>query len=84
LTSRNAVSVEKCLCRIEHLAAKPLEKLLPQTNNPWQFQAAAEGERIVRISVVPHCAQLWVMSSRSFDAAPLASLAGWLAANIIL
>jgi hypothetical protein len=33
LTLLNAVSVEKCLCRIEHLVATLLEKLLPQTNN---------------------------------------------------
>jgi hypothetical protein len=32
LTSRNAASAEKCLCKIEHLAATLLEKLLPQTN----------------------------------------------------
>jgi hypothetical protein len=30
----------------------------------------------VRISVMPHCTQLWVMSSRSLDAAPLDN-AGW-------
>jgi hypothetical protein len=33
----NAVSVEKCLCRIEHLSATLFEKLLPQTNEPWQL-----------------------------------------------
>jgi hypothetical protein len=37
---------------------------------PFFGYAAWRCERIVRISVVPHCAQLWVMSSRSPDAAP--------------
>jgi hypothetical protein len=37
LTLLDAVSVEKCLCRIEHLVATLLEKLLPQTNNPKQI-----------------------------------------------
>jgi hypothetical protein len=34
LTLLDAVSVEKCLCRIEHLVATLLEKLLPQDGQP--------------------------------------------------
>ena len=39
-------------------------------------QAALGSSGLVLISVVPHCTQLWVTSSRSFDSAPLASCAG--------
>jgi hypothetical protein len=35
-----------------------------------------ENGRLVLISVVPHCTQLWVISSRSFDSAPLGYRAG--------
>jgi hypothetical protein len=79
-SSRNALSVEECLCRIEHLSQSGSKFI----QRPWQLSAADEGERIVRISVPPHCSQRWMMSSRSFDAAPFASRAGWMAANIIV
>jgi hypothetical protein len=36
----------------------------------------SESDRLVLISVVPHCTQPWVTSSRSFDSAPSLSRAG--------
>jgi hypothetical protein len=35
-----------------------------------------ERVRIVRITVVPHCTQVWVMSSRSSDREPFSNSAG--------
>lgn len=39
-------------------------------------RASSENDRLVLISVAPHCTQVWVMSSRSFESAPLAYRAG--------
>jgi hypothetical protein len=38
--------------------------------------ASPECVRIVRITVVPHCTQVWVMSSRSSDPKPFSNSAG--------